>query len=257
VDTPAIRFSRDEFDEMRAFPNIAQSAKLPGVLPVFLGMDMILTESLLPPKYVRGTACEVVGLEPHPKEPPIQGRDSITTHGCVVLHYMPKCIYVRIAGSKDLFLQAGTTGAAQPAGVDMKGVLAIQPRPRTWKFTPSTCKSSVQVTRTQIPLLPRKQCTLHGVQGKTADPGFIVHWTYPPGLSKESKWLAYYVSLSRPRSFSKLLSHGLPDREIIESGPPEDIANAFKELFADKIASTKIACAKARKELGWPARKWA
>ena len=172
---------------MRAFPSIAQSAKLPGVLPTFIGMDMVLTESFLPPKYVRGTACKFVGLEPHPREPPIEGRDSIATHGCVVLHYMPKCVYVRINGSKDFFLQGGTTGAAQPGGIDMKGVLAIKPQARSWKFTPSTCKSSVQVSRTQIPLLPRKQCTLHGVKGETADPGFIVHWTFPPGLSKESK----------------------------------------------------------------------
>ena len=76
-----------------------------------------------------------------------------------------------------------------------------------------------------------------------------------PGMSQETNWLTYYVSLSRPRSFSKLLSHGLPEQEIIEAGPPEDIVNAFKELSADKIAITKIACANARKELGWPARK--
>ena len=105
-----------------------------------------------------------------------------------------------------------------------------------------------------VTVLLRKQGTLHGVQGKTADPGFIVHWTFPPGLKKESTWLAYYVSLSRPRSFGQLLSHGLPDRSIIESGPPEDIAKEFDELFADKIARTKIACAKARQALGWPAR---
>ena len=65
----------------------------------------------------------------------------------------------------------------------------------------------------------------------------------------------YYVSLSRPRSFSQLLSHGLPDRDVIESGPPEDIVKAFQELFADKIAKTKVACAQARQEMGWPARK--
>ena len=66
---------------------------------------------------------------------------------------------------------------------------------------------------------------------------------------------AYYVSLSRPRSFKQLLSHGLPEREIIESGPPADIAKAFKTLFETKIAETKIACKKAREELGWRARR--
>ena len=51
-----------------------------------------------------------------------------------------------------------------------------------------------------------------------------------------------------------MLSHGLPDRDVIEGGPPDVIAEAFKELFEDKIAATKKACAKARAELGWPKR---
>ena len=82
----------------------------------------------------------------------------------------------------------------------------------------------------------------------------IILFVILSGLKNESIWLAYYVSLSRPRSFGQPLSHGLPDRGIIESGPPEQIAKAFDELFADKIATAKIACAKARQELGWPAR---
>ena len=115
--------------------------------------------------------------------------------------------------------------------------------------------ASIAVCRTQTPLLPRMQCTLHGVQGKTGDPGFIAHWTFPVGISVDSKWLGYYVSLSRPRSFSRLLSHGLPDRDIIEGGPPENITNAFEELFSQKIAATKRACTRARAEMGWPARR--
>ena len=67
-------------------------------------------------------------------------------------------------------------------------------------------------------------------------------------------WLAYYVSQSRPSSFGQLLSHGLPDRSIIESGPPQELAITFDELFTEKIAATKIACAEARQALGWPAR---
>ena len=133
-------------------------------------------------------------------------------------------------------------------------MLAITPQARPWKFKPAAGGPSIAVSRTQLAVLPKKQSTLHGVQGKTADPGFIVHWTFPPGLKTESIWLAYYVSLSRPRSFGQLLSHGLPDRSIIEPGPPEQLAKAFAELFTDKVAATKIACAKARQELGWPAR---
>ena len=51
-----------------------------------------------------------------------------------------------------------------------------------------------------------------------------------------------------------MLSHGLPDKDIIEGGPPNEIAKAFKELFEDKIAATKKARVKAREKLGWPRR---
>ena len=74
-------------------------------------------------------------------------------------------------------------------------------------------------------------------------------------MTKEQLWLASYVILSRPRSFDTLLSHGLPDRDIIESGPPEKIAEPLDELFVKKIQATKVACQAARKEMGWPPRR--
>ena len=137
-------------------------------------------------------------------EPQVEGRTSIVSDGVVVIHYMPKCFYVKMEGSNELFLEAApeTAGSAsQPAGPDLRGVFAITPQTRRWKFKPAAGGPAIPVSRTELPLLPRKQCTLHGVQGRTADPGFIVHWTYPIGLKKDSVWLAYYVSLSRPRSF--------------------------------------------------------
>ena len=112
----------------------------------------------------------------------------------------------------------------------------------------------VAVTRRQIPLLPDKISTLHGVQGKTADPGLAAHWKFPKNLSPEALWLAHYVILSRPRSLANLLSFGLPSRKILEAGPPKAITEAFQRVFGDKIEKTKEACAEARRELGWPAR---
>ena len=204
VDRPAVSLSREEFDEMRGEPNIGSTGRMPGLLPLFVGMEMVLQESLLPPRYVRGAPCKVVGIEPHLLEPPLEGRASIASDGVAVLWYMPKCVYVKMEGSNEIFLQAapGTAGSAsQPAGPDLRGVLAITAQTRHWKFKPVAGGPAIPVSRTQLTVLPRKQCTLHGVQGKTADPGFIVHWTYPLGLKKETVWLAHYVSLSRPRIF--------------------------------------------------------
>jgi len=38
VDRPAVRCSKQEFDAMQAEPNISTTAKLPGLLPVFVGL---------------------------------------------------------------------------------------------------------------------------------------------------------------------------------------------------------------------------
>ena len=132
--------------------------------------------------------------------------------------------------------------------------MAIKPASRQWTFTPSKFKDSVDVSRMQMPLLPRRQCTLHGVQGKTATPGLIVHWRYLKLLSKEHIWLAHYVSLSRPERWSDLLSHGMPSREIIEGGPPAEWLVELDALSPpEKIARTKEAAKDARKSIGWPA----
>ena len=91
---------------MRGEPNIGATARMPGLLPLFVGMEVILTESILPPTYVRGTPGKVVGIEPHALEPPVEGHTSIVSDGVVVLHYMPKAVYVKIDDSDEFFLKA-------------------------------------------------------------------------------------------------------------------------------------------------------
>ena len=92
---------RKDFDGMRGPPNIVTPAKFPGILPVYTGMELIATESYLPPRIVRGAPTEVVDIELHRMEPDIRGRDSIASHGCVVLLYMPRRIYARRQNCKD------------------------------------------------------------------------------------------------------------------------------------------------------------
>ena len=84
IDIPSVRMNRQDFDDMRAEPNISNTAKFPGILPIYVGMEMILTESYLPPRIVRGTAIEVEDIELHPNGPPIAGRASVTSHGYCV-----------------------------------------------------------------------------------------------------------------------------------------------------------------------------
>ena len=246
VDTVLTQLTEAQYEEMRNEPNIGATAKFPGILPLFVGMEVILTESLLPPLLVRGTAGTVVGIEIHTAEASIGTRTSVGDDGCCLLRYLPKCVYVKVPDFEDNYLDKSNP--------DLKGVVVLKPVKRVWNFTSPTLSKGVAVTRYQIPVLPQKQCTLHGIQGKTAEPGFIAHWSFPRGTKDETKWLATYVSLSRPRNFASLLCHGCPDRKIIEGGPPKEITRAFSELFEKKIEKTKRSCADARKKLGWPAR---
>ena len=60
--------------------------------------------------------------------------------------------------------------------------------------------------------------------------------------------------LSRPQSLESLLSFGLPDRHVLEGGPPQEFLDVLDNLFGQKILDPKVKPALARKALGWPAR---
>ena len=82
-------------------------------------------------------------------------------------------------------------------------------------------------------------------------PGFIVHWDFSQRHNDESIWLIYYVNFWTRSSFRQFLNHGVRIRKIIEDGPPEENAKALHDLFVDKIATTKIACANSRTNMHW------
>ena len=67
------------------------------------------------------------------------------------------------------------------------------------------------------------------MQGMTATPGLVAHWVLPARVASDIKWFICYVTLSRVPSLKQLVSIGLSDkiREVLESGPPEGLAQVF------------------------------
>ena len=110
------------------------------------------------------------------------------------------------------------------------------------------------MTRTQLPILPEKACSLYGLQGNTCDPGLIAHFTMASRLDNDIKWLIVYVMLSRVRSLNRLASVDLNDkiRSIIESGPPEQLVGNFDKLFKERSEYGRRPARKWRAYLGWP-----
>ena len=128
IDIPAVRMSRKDFDDMRGEPNISTTAKFPGILPVYIGRDMMMQKTLLPPQYVTGTVGKLLGIELHPDEPKISDRHSVREAGCVILKYMPKCFYLEVPDTADGFLKSDNADAPQLG----PNVIAIEPDSRTW-----------------------------------------------------------------------------------------------------------------------------
>ena len=141
VDKPSVYLNKAEFDELRQEPNTSKTAKYMSLLMIFKGMEMIPTDSILPPHYVRGSPCKVIGLQLHELEPPIEGRDSLISHGCVLLQYMPKCVYVKFDDAVDTFLPEPDVHDSE--SFCMKGVIAIEPKPKQFNFKPSTLKKKI------------------------------------------------------------------------------------------------------------------
>ena len=147
------------------------------------------------------------------------------------------------------------------------GIVAVRPQMAKWAFADAqaakacqnsgTPSSTISVRRFQIPLAPASSKTWHTLQGHTADPGLLAHFELPLRLPKDANWLAYYVLLSRVRSFKCLLSNGLPPREVLEGGPPEQLMELLEEVLGNKVARTHAASKLARQDMQWPlAAQW-
>ena len=134
-----------------------------------------------------------------------------------------------------------------------EGWVLVEPLVRKFTYTNPVSGFTIQVERTQLPLMPASSCPLYSLQGASCDPGLIAHFVMPRRADDDIKWLIVYVMLSRVRSLSRLRSRGLNPkiRAIIEGGPPTMVAENFEKLFRQKILNTDKAAKAAIKALGW------
>ena len=145
--------------------------------------------------------------------------------------------------------------------IPVLGVYVVKPVSAQWKYVDNSAshvagqrRCFIRVIRWQIPVAPTNQKTLQTLQGMTTKPGPKAHWRLRLRLSRAFKWLAYYVMLSPPQSLETLLTFGLPDSDVLDGGPPQELLDALGNLFGQKILESKVKAALARKALGWPAR---
>ena len=253
VATPSTR-DKKIYKEMLEVPSMTKTGRLPSFVLFHLGMRVKLTQNIMPPWAVQDVAGTVVDYE-------LSNHDS--KHGAaneILLRHLPKAIFVKLDDCTEEFLprtQCDRHGEYCDACPDCQkhpGVIMVRPKKQSWHFESKDqpgIKKKVQ--RTQICLMPVATCSLYSLQGTTAEPGLVAHFTLPTRLGNAMKWLIVYVLLSRVPSLAQLRSIGLDNkvRSIIENGPPEALLDAFDQLCAQKDAYTKTTCVTARAALGW------
>ena len=257
--------SRDLFRSLLQVPSLTKTKRLPAFCLLHVGMEMRLTTTLDQPYAVQDATATV--LEIHYAEHDAAAQQymrSAAQPAEVLLDQLPVAVLVRLHDCKHVFLPCepcdgckafnSLCGKCKDKRKDLEGIFAVQPISRSWTYDGPELKGQyVNVARRQLPLGPARVLPLYSMQGMTAEPGLVAHWTFPPRLDYDIKWLICYVILSRVPSLPQLMSIGLSDkiREIIEGGPPDNLVQTFNTLFQDKAEQTLAAALEARRRLGW------
>ena len=266
LDRPFSVRHEDATQAVLRHPNMNDTGRLPGIGLIHVGMKVRLTVTIEPPFAVVDATGEVMGIDLHTED-----SEHATEHGAVhLLKHLPLAVIVKLDDEYVELLPPEPCELHELQGPNrecqhcrwFKGYLIVKPqesRTFTVEVTTKAASSNQQQTynlkvkRVQIPLTVVTASTLHALQGTTTEPGMIFHWTFPRRLSKELRWLAVYVALSRVRALNELRSVGMNKDilAIIEEGPPGGLITRFAELFAEKEQLTTQAIERAMAELGW------
>lgn len=253
-------------------PNMNDTGRLPGIALLHIGMHVRITMTLEQGVVPVDSTGVVLGIDFHPDE-----TLGTPEHlGSVrVLRHLPSAVLVKLDDSSMEFMppvpcrdhtDTGPSRACSQCKF-FPGVFAVEPKlSRTFRVdvvaqptntadTDAMSEWSLKVQRRQMALTISTASTLHTLQGSTTEPGLIFHWNLPHRLTKEMKWLAVYVALSRTPSLAQLRSVGLSPavRKTIEAGPPAGLVTRFAALFDEKIEQSALAAQAAMEELGWTA----
>jgi hypothetical protein len=258
----------DMYDLMLAVPSLATTSRLPGCVMFHKHMRVRLTTQVLPPWAVQDATGTIMDINLSPQDRQLLDRVTLEAKGAalpseVCLCEIPAGVYVKLDGCNREFLPPQICAEHQVVGFckdcprcrDFQGWVLVEPLCKPWSYTDPRSKATLQVSRTQLPLMPEAACPLYSLQGATCDPGLIAHFTMPKRADGDIKWLIVYVMLSRVRSLGQLRSVEMTEkiRTIIEGGPPEFLAENFDKLFRKKIDRTRRAAEAAKAALGWNA----
>ena len=260
VDKPLDKCTMEKADYRKALEvvNYSSCGNRMGLLPLFIGMRVRLTEKLSA-KYrlVNEAVGTVQGIEFHENEPVYEWQNNPAhaawARGYLVLKYMPKVVYVKFDKCTENFGWGGP------------GVVAVLPKQALHKLVefwpsrknavdPDTNKKPgmLKCKRCQLPLMPEQVRTTQTAQGMSMKR--LKAYLFKGNHDDAEHWLNTYVMLSRARSMAGLLIWGLPDKELFMRGPPSFITKGLPPLEERAAREMAEAAETLRSKYPWLAR---
>ena len=257
-------------ERMLQVPGLSDTGKLPGIVPIHIGMRMRMTKAseALRPFALPDATGTITSIDLHDEDRARvaelhQRSDApqLAAHA-IVLRHLP-LVWLKLDEATMHFLPAEVCPMHQAVGfvqtcphcVSLPGIIELSPSASVWHYKDVADGVAITVTRTQLPLLPESACSLYSLQGATADPGMIAHFAMPRRADSALQWLIVYVLLSRVRGLDSLISVGMTKkiRATIEAGAPAEVIANFERLFREKITNTTRIAKESRTALRWPA----
>ena len=219
------KFGATERWEALRIMNLRRTKHLPGQLPLYVGMRVLLFgKACVELSLMNGCECQVEQIVLADEEAEFADVEvGVPTQ----LEYMPAGIVLR-AVDADWLLPSHLLPPL-PASFDRRGVFVLAPAVDYFSMT-TTSQVTLQIRRVQFSVVPASARIVYNAQGE----GFyaaVVDLARPPNMSEDVHWLASYVMLSRARTLEGLLILRLATRQQLSRGAPSYLVEAIDRLL--------------------------
>ena len=223
-DGSEVPFTEELRKELLEITNLGDTQNLPGVLPLYRGMRLLLAIKLCARlSLLHGCECVLEDiLFAEEEEVP----DSAGVGIPIVLQYLPPHLLLRAVDAQWILPESQLPSL--PHGMDRRGLFLLPLK--TFYFSHSLGGgASVNVRRTHFPVVPADSRIVHSAQGEGFE-ACIIDLAQPPRMSDGDHWLACNVMLSRSPSLDGVLILRLPPWKQLTRGPPEYLAVEMERL---------------------------
>ena len=197
---------------------------LPGVLPLYRGMQLLLYDKLCARLLLmNGCLCILEDIIFDENETPRMGARAGDP---ILLDYLPTHLLLRAVDAS--WTLPDDHLPSLPDDVDRKGLFLLPRVTDYWTYSVPQGEG-INVRRTHFKVVPADTRIVYAAQGEGFE-ACALDLERPPRMSPEVHWLSTYVMLSRATTLEGILLLRLCDRADLERRPPQYLLDELDRL---------------------------